>query len=141
MKTEITAAFLMVGLAGCAGGGLSSATASLEPSPYAATNEPDKPIAGIVGGGLISGTIGAGLSRSARHQALEAEYKALETASAGQPVNWAGGGARGQVIAAQPYRVGSQNCRQYAQTVTGATQRMARGTACRNADGSWTVLN
>jgi surface antigen len=48
----------------------------------------------------------------------------------------------GEVMAAQPYRVGSQDCRQYTHTVfsgsgAGAT---ARGTACRNADGSWTPL-
>lgn len=142
MKTEIAAAFLIVGLTGCASGGLSSSKmAGLEPSPYAATSEPGKPVAGIVGGGLISGTVGAGLGRYAKREALEAEYKALETAPAGQPVAWASGSVGGQVVAAQPYRVGSQNCRQYAQMVTGTTQRTARGTACRNEDGSWTVLD
>ncbi len=46
-----------------------------------------------------------------------------------------------EVIAAQPYRVGSQDCRQYKHTViTGAEQKTGRGTACRNPDGSWTPL-
>ena len=46
-----------------------------------------------------------------------------------------------QVVAAQPYRVGSQDCRQYTHTVVQDGQtKTARGTACRNADGSWTPL-
>ena len=50
-------------------------------------------------------------------------------------------GRYGEVVAAQPYRVGSQDCRQYTQTVfTGTAGATARGTACRNADGSWTPL-
>ena len=77
-------------------------------------------------------------------RALEAEYKALESAPGGLPVAWKSfdGRASGQVIAATPYQVGQQNCRQYThsavirgQTVTG------QGAACRNADGSWTPLS
>ena len=50
-------------------------------------------------------------------------------------------GHYGEVVAAQPYRVGSQDCRQYTHTVYPAGQpKNARGTACRNADGSWTPL-
>lgn len=144
MKELIAAAFLALSLAGCATGGLSgTSTASLKPNQYAAPYDHDKAVAGIVGGGLISGGIGAGLDRREKRQALEAEYTALETAPAGVPVSWGSQGeASGQVIAAQPYSVGSQNCRQYTQTV-GAdnSARTAKGTACRNADGSWTVLN
>lgn len=91
-------------------------------------------------GGLIGGAIGSGLSERDRRVALEAEYKALEYTPAGQPVRWQGS-ASGEAVAAQPYRVGSQNCRQYTQSVTaGAARRTARGTACRNGDGSWTPL-
>ena len=51
------------------------------------------------------------------------------------------GGRYGEVVAASPYRVGSQDCRQYAHTVyTGGQPQKARGTACRNADGGWTPL-
>lgn len=93
-------------------------------------------------GGLIGGSIGNGLSGSDRRKALEAEYRALEYGQGGQAVGWKGNGASGEVVAAQPYRVGSQDCRQYSQTVfTGGTPLVARGTACRNPDGSWTPLN
>jgi surface antigen len=95
-------------------------------------------------GGLIGGSIGAGLSRRDHRSALEAEYKALEYTPSGQPVTWQNADSkyRGQVVAGQPYQVGSQNCRQYTDTVfTADTSQTARGAACRNPDGSWTPLN
>jgi len=100
-------------------------------------------IISAMGGGLVGGSIGAGLDDSERRKALEAEYRALEYTQSGQPVMWQGSqsGRSGQVVAAQPYRVGSQDCRQYTQTVyINGQSRMARGTACRNSDGSWTPL-
>jgi surface antigen len=96
-----------------------------------------------MGGGLIGGSIGAGLGDEEKARALEAEYRALEYGQGGQPVAWKGSstGTYGEVIAAQPYRVGSQDCRQYVHTVfQNAQPKKARGTACRNADGSWTPL-
>lgn len=96
-----------------------------------------------MGGGLVSGPIGAALSGSERRSGLEAEYKALEYTVSGQPVTWKGSqpGRHGEVVAAQPYRVGSQDCRQYKHTVyAGGAGATARGTACRNPDGSWTPL-
>lgn len=100
-------------------------------------------IISAMGGGLIGGSVGAGLDDSERRKALEAEYRALEYTQSGQPVLWQGNqsGRSGQVVAAQPYRVGSQDCRQYTQTVyINGQSRVARGTACRNPDGSWTPL-
>jgi surface antigen len=93
-------------------------------------------------GGLVGGTVGTGLSEKEKRSALEAEYKALEYTASGQKVGWQGdSGHSGEVVAAQPYRVGSQDCRQYTQTVNiGGASSTARGTACRNADGSWTPL-
>ena len=93
-------------------------------------------------GGLIGGAIGSNLRESDRREALQAEYRALEYTPAGKPVEWqGGGGATGSVTAAQPYRVGSQDCRQYTHAVSnGGRNQTARGTACRNPDGSWTPL-
>ncbi len=94
-------------------------------------------------GGLIGGDVGSDLSRAERAVALEAEYRALEYMPSGQRVDWGDrrSGRYGEVVAASPYRVGSQDCRQYGHTVfIGGQQKKARGTACRNADGSWTPL-
>jgi surface antigen len=99
-------------------------------------------IIAAMNGGLVGGTVGTGLSAREKRSALEAEYKALEYTASGQKVPWRGNaGHSGEVAAAQPYRVGSQDCRQYTQTVViGGVSSTARGTACRNVDGSWTPL-
>lgn len=93
-------------------------------------------------GGLIARMDADGLSRSDRDKALQAEYRALEYAAAGETVTWRGGRSlQGEVVAAQPYRVGSQDCRPYTHTVTfSAGPQTVQGTACRNPDGSWTPL-
>jgi surface antigen len=95
-------------------------------------------------GGLVARMPSLKLSNANKSRALEAEYKALETAPGGQTVVWEGdGGTKGQVLVAVPYQVGSQNCRQYTHTVTlrGTAPVVARGAACRNANGSWTPLS
>lgn len=95
-----------------------------------------------MGNGILGSSV-AQLASSDRRVAIEAEYKALEYAPKGESVSWKGrsGRASGEVTAAQPYQVGSQNCRQYSHsfTVDGSPQTM-RGTACRNDDGSWSPL-
>lgn len=100
-------------------------------------------IVAAMDGGLIKTSIGTGLTAEERTAALEAEYRALEYTPGGQKVNWQGAsGHSGEVVAAQAYRVGSQDCRQYSHTVFqgGGPVGTARGTACRNPDGSWTPL-
>lgn len=91
-------------------------------------------------GGIVARS-GVQLSSSDRQRALEAEYRALEAAAGGQPVTWGGTSVGGEVIAAAPFQVGAQNCRQYKHklTVSGRPAE-ARGAACRNADGTWTPL-
>lgn len=105
-----------------------------------ATNTSSSYIAAL-GGGVIGRETGLSISKADRQRALEAEYRALEGARGGQPVVWQGSGVSGSVVAAAPYQVGSQNCRQYSHTVTVKGQdNVARGAACRNADGTWTPL-
>jgi surface antigen len=94
-------------------------------------------------GGLAGTSIGTGLDSGDQRAALAAEYKALEYTPGGQTISWKGEEAStsGQVVPGQPYRVGSQDCRQYTHTIlSGGASESARGTACRNANGSWTPL-
>ncbi|KXF78270.1 hypothetical protein ATN84_00210 [Paramesorhizobium deserti] len=99
-------------------------------------------VLGELGNGLLGASAGR-LAPADRKKALEAEYKALEYSPVGQATSWksASGAQSGEVVAAQPYQVGSQNCRQYTHsfTIDGSPQTV-RGTACRNPDGSWTPL-
>ncbi|MFC4626110.1 hypothetical protein ACFO1V_13000 [Daeguia caeni] len=141
MKTSQIARFLLVAtlplvLAAC---GTSGHKGLFATSPSSTTQ--DRLLLQL-GNGLL-GNAANSLSAADRQKALEAEYRALEYSPAGRVVEWTGrGGSNGDVTAAQPYQVGSQNCRQYTHSFSiagGAVQTM-RGTACRNPDGSWTPL-
>ncbi|WP_420376976.1 hypothetical protein [Rhizobium skierniewicense] len=91
-------------------------------------------------GGIV-GRSGLQLDRGDLNRALEAEYRALETAPGGQAVVWGSGDTRGEVVANAPYQVGNQNCRQYTHDLTvDGKQAKVRGAACRNTDGTWTPL-
>ncbi|MEO0544370.1 MAG: hypothetical protein AAFY99_11175 [Pseudomonadota bacterium] len=101
-------------------------------------------------GGLIGQVADLEISQGDQRQALASEYRALEYAAPGESVTWksSAGVFAGFVSASQPYRVGSQDCRQYtlrifnAQAASNQTPRAsARGTACRNANGSWSLLS
>ncbi len=59
-------------------------------------------IAALDGG--IVGRTGIKLSDNDKQRALEAEYRALETAPLGQPVAWTGKNVNGEVVAAAPIR-------------------------------------
>ncbi|PYE88401.1 hypothetical protein [Phyllobacterium leguminum] len=142
MKLAVASALSLslIGLSAC--GTASGPRPSLIPgiSSPSATASSSSDVLGALGNGLI-GTSVSRLDKADRKKALEAEYKALEYARAGDASSWKGDGASGEVVAAQPYQVGSQNCRQYTHsfTIDGAPQTV-RGTACRNPDGSWTPL-
>ncbi|MDL2402354.1 hypothetical protein [Rhizobium mayense] len=117
--------------------GKGGVTGFLSPGKPAAST---RYIAALEGG--IVGRTGIKLSDNDKQRALEAEYRALETAPLGQPVAWTGKNVTGEVVAAAPYQVGSQNCRQYTHTITvDGKPTQARGAACRNDDGTWTPLN
>lgn len=146
MNWKVVAAGLAMALTACTSTGTSGDGSTLQ--AFSGTSgAADRPVATSIveamAGGLIGGALGTGLNQSDRRRALEAEYRALEYTAAGQAVAWGDDGARrrGEVVAGSPYRVGSQDCRQYSHTVyNGGQGQSARGTACRNADGSWTPL-
>lgn len=146
MNWKIAATLAALALSACSttgvGGSGSATQAFAEPSRTSPAHV-GTAIVEALAGGLIGGPVGAGLDLRDRRRALEAEYRALEYTPAGQSVAWGRSGDRrhGEVVAGSPYRVGSQDCRQYTHTVSvdGRTQA-ARGTACRNPDGSWTPL-
>lgn len=135
--TVLTAISLAV--AGCAStGGQSGVLNSFVPQSSGQSS-----VIEALNGGIIDPAVSAQLTADDRRKALEAEYRALEAAPSGQIVAWKGTrkGVSGEVYAAQPYEVGSQNCRQYVHKITRDGQTTTtRGTACRSEDGNWTPL-
>ena len=147
MKQIISVLALALTLAGCATTN-GSAPGGAVIGGFAGQPKPSGPPVGeeiilAMGTGLLGNGIGQGLSQSEKTRALEAEYRALEYQPVGEKATWGQPrGTHGEVVAAQPYRVGSQDCRQYMHVVSsgGGQKQTARGTACRNPDGSWTPL-
>lgn len=146
MNWKIAAAIAALALSGCSTTGLGGGDPAAQ--AFSGTSRPAEAHVGAaiveaMAGGLVGGAVGADLDSRDRRRALEAEYKALEYTPAGQGVSWGkpGSSRYGEVVAGSPYRVGSQDCRQYTHTVhVDQRARTARGTACRNTDGSWTPL-
>ena len=141
VSTIIAASGLaLFSLAGCAspGGGATGSVAAVAPGAGLSLLEP-------LQGGLIGRADPPRISRADRTTALQSEYRALEFTPPGDTVNWRSGDSAlsGAVVPSQPYRVGSQDCRQYTHEVTSGAgaPTVVRGTACRNPDGSWTLLS
>lgn len=139
------AALVLMGLTGCTtlGVGGPKPVTPVVADPALPVVQTPASLLDNLSGGLIGQKLGASFDKTDRAPALEAEYKALEQTPAGQAITWtnAKNGHGGSVVAAQPYRVGSQNCRQYSHSFTvGLALQTAKGTACRATDGSWTPL-
>lgn len=136
----------MIAVSGCTTTGASVSPLSFAQAPKPTKTSPNKDsealLAALKGGLLPDGTVGA-LARQDQLRALSAEYKALESAPGGSPVEWKSfdGRSTGKVTAATPYQVGRQNCRQYTHNaVISGRVITGQGAACRNGDGSWTPL-
>lgn len=81
------------------------------------------------------------LSQKSRGEAAGAQFNALQFGRVGAPRNWQGDNGQSGVVTVGPYvRVNLTDCRDFTHTVTIGGQNFVRkGTACREADGSWTV--
>lgn len=99
-------------------------------------------IGGLVGG-LVGNRIGASLDERDKQLAYEAEMNALERGPSGAPVGWRNpeSGRYGSVVPGPAYVESGRNCRAFTETVyVNGRPQTARGTACRNPDGTWTPL-
>ena len=94
-------------------------------------------------GGLLGKSIGASLDEEDRRRAYAAEMQALESGAAGAPVGWRNpaNGRYGSVVPGPAYVDAGRHCRAFTETIyIDGRPQTARGTACRNPDGSWTPL-
>jgi len=81
------------------------------------------------------------LSAKSKAEVAGAQFNALQFGRVGAPRNWAGDSGQSGVVTVGPYvRVNLIDCRDFTNTVTINGQTFTKkGTACREADGSWTV--
>jgi len=100
-------------------------------------------VAGAAIGGLIGNRIGASMDEEDKRRAYAAQIQALESGRVGAPVAWRNpdSGRYGSVVPGPYYEQGGARCRQYTHTIyINGQPQAARGTACRNPDGSWTPI-
>jgi surface antigen len=101
-------------------------------------------VIGAAVGGLFGNRIGAAIDDEDKRRAYAAQMQALETGPSGAPVAWRNpdSGRYGNVVPGPAYQANGASCRQYTHTVyVDGTPQSARGTACRNPDGTWTTIN
>ncbi len=81
------------------------------------------------------------MSEKSKIEASSAQFNALQFGRVGAPRNWNGGGGQTGAVTVGPYvRVNLIDGRDFTHTVTVSGQNyVKKGTACREADGSWTV--
>ena len=125
---------------GAAGGGLVGGLIAA-----AAGGNPAAIAASVIGGILIGGMVGNLLDQRDKQMAAEAAHRAMETAPTGKPVAWKNpdSGHSGTVTPTKTYQTANGTyCREYQTTVLiDGKQERATGTACRQPDGSWRVVN
>jgi surface antigen len=98
---------------------------------------------GAVVGGIVGNEIGRQLDERDRQMAAAAEYQALEYGQPGAPTPWDNPESqhRGQIVPGKPYQQGNLFCRPYTHTIyIGGRPQTARGTACRQPDGTWKAV-
>jgi surface antigen len=121
---------------GGAAGGLIAAAAGASPAAIAGS---------VILGGLVGGAIGDRLDAADRREAQAAAHQALETTPTGTTVSWQNpdSGNSGTYTPTHTYQTESgQYCREYEQVIyIQGEQHQAYGTACRQEDGTWKIVN
>ena len=95
-------------------------------------------------GALIGNRIGNALDEEDKKRAYAAEMEALERGPSGAPVAWRNpdSGRYGSVVPGPAYVDRGRNCRAYTETIyIDGRPQTARGTACRNPDGTWAPIS
>ena len=98
---------------------------------------------GVIVGAMVGGGIGESLDRIDRQYMAEANQRALETSKTNSGVNWVNpdSGNSGTITPTRTYESASGVCREFTQSVmVGGRSQQAYGTACRQSDGSWKII-
>jgi len=97
-------------------------------------------VGGALIGGLIGNRIGAAMDDEDKKRAYAAQMQALESGPSGAPVAWRNpdSGRYGNIVPGPAYQQQGMTCRPYTHTIyIDGRPQVARGSACRNPDGTW----
>ena len=100
-------------------------------------------VAGAAIGGLIGNRIGASMDDEDKQRAYAAQVQALENGRSGAAVAWKNpnSGRHGTIVPGAAYEANGLHCRPYTHTIyIDGRPQVARGSACRNPDGTWTAV-
>lgn len=101
-------------------------------------------IGGAIVGGLVGSAIGDRMDAADRKEARFAQQRALETAPSGSIVPWRNpdSGHSGTITPTRTYQAEDRSyCREFQQVVSvDGKNQQAHGTACREDDGTWRIL-
>lgn len=98
---------------------------------------------GVIVGAMVGSGIGESLDRIDRQYMAEANRTALENSQTNASVDWVNPdtGNSGSVTPTRTYESSRGVCREFTNTVSiGGQSQQAYGTACRQSDGSWQVI-
>ena len=101
-------------------------------------------VTGIFLGGLLGKDVGATLDRVDKQMMARTTHNTLENSPIGSTSNWNNPdtGNSGTITPTKTYQTTSGYCREFQTTVTvGGKVQNAYGTACRQPDGSWKIIN
>ena len=102
------------------------------------------PASGVILGGVLVSDAGKSLEPADIATMNDQTVHALETAPTGQAVTWqnAVGGTQGQATPTRMFQQANGNyCRDYNQALIVKGQPVsAKGTACRDSDGTWHIV-
>ena len=127
------------GLLGGVGGAVAGAQFGKGTGQLAAT------ALGTILGAFAGSQVGSSLDRADANYAHQAGQQAFESAPAGRSVAWANPdtGHQGAITPTRTYEASpGQYCREYTQAVEiGGKRETTYGTACRQPDGTWKIMN
>ncbi|MFK8039786.1 MAG: RT0821/Lpp0805 family surface protein [Rickettsiaceae bacterium] len=95
-------------------------------------------------GMFIGNQIGQNMDETDKLKANQASQNAMENTPSGKTVEWKNpdNGNHGSITPKRTFKREGRYCREYTQrVVVGGKEQQAYGTACRQPDGSWEVVN
>ena len=125
-------------LLGAAIGGLAGSQIGRGRGQLAATG------VGVLLGAIVGAEIGKSMDKVDRIYATNTAQNSLEHSRSGTSTTWNNPdtGNYGNITPLNTFRHGNRYCREYQTGVTiGGELHSAYGTACRQADGSWEIVN